>query len=90
MDVSHTRKARHRGYQGRKSCKNVKQGIRYKVVFSFSMNDRDTKEEIAKKAAHRTYHPLKLGCEKKYSVSGRCELQNFPQQSSHSNNANSR
>ena len=45
----------------------MKEGIRYKMVLSFGMNNGDTWEEVAKKVAQQSYHPLKLVCDKKYS-----------------------
>ena len=51
VDVGQSRRARCRGHQGRERGRKVGQSIRVKVIFAFSMNDGDTREEIGQESS---------------------------------------
>ena len=54
-DVGQPRRTRRRGHQGRKKSRNVREGIRDKMVLTFGMNDTDTR-----KKADQESSPAKL------------------------------
>ena len=46
MDVSQLHRTQERGYHGRKRSRNMRESIRDEGVLAFSMNYRDTREEV--------------------------------------------
>ena len=61
VDISQTCRARFSGHQSRKRSINMRQGIRYKMVFLFSMNNEDNRKEVRQESSPLKLLPTQVG-----------------------------
>ena len=60
VNVSQLRRARHRGHKGKKRGRNLRQGIRYKVLFAFGISNGDNKKEISQESSSAKLPPTQV------------------------------